>query len=70
MTKSEPPAFGGRISSFAFRLPRGSEKRRRVIFPPCIDIKNSVWFDRAREMARPLCCNGPGMFLHHARQSA
>ena len=34
MTKSEPPAFGGRISSFAFRLPRGSEKRRRVIFHP------------------------------------
>src|SRR4029453_1937518 len=34
MTKSEPPAFGGRISSFGFRLPRGREKRRRVIFSP------------------------------------
>jgi len=34
MTKSEPPAFGGRISSFGFRLPRGSEKRRGVIFSP------------------------------------
>ena len=31
MTKCEPPTFGGRISSFGFRLPRGSEKRRRFI---------------------------------------